>query len=339
MQAPRSGFVATVGSVREIAALAAEGERLGYESAWVAETAGYDVVSLLTAMAASTASIRLGTGIAGVYLRSPLLMAMSANAVNEFSGGRLLLGLGTSTPVIVERWHGLAWSKPLGHMRAYAELVRRLLAGERVKSDGLYALNGVQLVVPAAGVPPIYFGALNDGMLALAGAIADGVILNFPTLSYARRALELVRRSAEDAGRDPASVTIAAFVRTTVTDTPDSAFLRQRYERELLQYVLAPVYRRVFTADGYGAVCDRVNELWAAGKREQALAALTPEFLRDHTVVGPSDDCAARLQALRDIGVDNVVLLCLPDNADDPLGSVRLSIVSLAPGAQAQPTD
>jgi probable F420-dependent oxidoreductase len=333
MQPPRSGFVATVGSVREIAALAAEGERLGYESAWVAETAGYDVVSLLTAMAAGTSRIRLGTGIAGVYLRSPLLMAMSANAVNEFSGGRLLIGLGTSTPVIVERWHGLSWGKPLAHMRAYTALLRRLLGGERVKSSGLYALNGAQLAVPAAGVPPIYFGALNDGMLALAGELADGVILNFPTLSYARHAVEAVRGAAARAGRDPAAVTIAAFVRTTVTDASDTAFLRQSYERELLQYVLAPVYRRVFTADGYGAVCDEVSELWAAGKREQALAALTPEFLRDHTVVGPAVECAARLQALRDTGVQHVALLCLPDNADDPLGSVRRSITALAPGA------
>ncbi|HLZ69503.1 MAG TPA: LLM class flavin-dependent oxidoreductase [Dehalococcoidia bacterium] len=334
MQAPRSGFVATVGTVREIAALAAEGERLGYESAWVAETAGYDVVSLLTAMAASTSRMQLGTGIAGVYLRSPLLMAMSANAVNEFSGGRLLLGLGTSTPVIVERWHGLPWSTPLGHMRAYTELVRRLLGGERIKSDGPYALNGAQLVVPAAGVPPIYFGALNDGMLALAGAIADGVILNFPTLSYAGRAIERVRKSVAEAGRDPAAVTIAAFIRTTVTETPDSAFLRERYERELIQYALAPVYRRVFSADGYGALCDRVNALWAAGQRAEALAALTPEFLYDHTVVGPPADCAARLQAFRELGVDNVVLLCLPDNADDPLGSVRHSITALAPVAR-----
>ncbi len=334
MQPPRNGFVATVGSVREIAALAAEGERLGYESAWVAETSGYDVVSLLTAMAASTSRIRLGTGIAGVYLRSPLLMAMSANAINEFSGGRLLLGLGTSTPVIVERWHGLPWSRPLGHMRAYTELLRRLLAGERVKSEGLYPIGGAQLLVPVAGVPPIYFGALNDGMLRLAGTLADGVILNFATLSYARHAAGVVREAASAAGRDPASVAIAAFVRTTVTDTPDTPFLRERYQRELLQYVLAPVYRRVFSADGYGDVCDAVNALWAAGKRDQALAAITPEFVRDHTVVGPRDECAARLQALRETGVENVALLCLPDNAEDELGSVRRSIVALAPGAE-----
>lgn len=218
-------------------------------------------------------------------------------------------------------------------MRAYTELLRRLLSGERVKSEGLYPVSGAQLLVPAAGVPPIYFGALNDGMLQHAGTVADGVILNFATLSYARRAVALVREAASAAGRDPADVAVAAFVRTTVTETSDTPFLRERYQRELLQYVLAPVYRRVFTADGYGDLCDEVNALWAAGKRDQALAAITPAFVHDHTVVGPRDECAARLRALRDTGVQNVSLLCLPDNPEDELGSVRRTIAALAPTA------
>jgi len=97
------------------------------------------------------------------------------------------------------------------------------------------------------------------------------------------------------------------------------------------------VYRRVFTADGYGAVCDAVNTHWAAGERPQALAALTPQFLHDHTVVGPAAECATRLQAFRDAGVENVVLLCLPDNEEDQLGSVRRTITALAPGADNRP--
>src|SRR5579875_1213258 len=99
-----NGFAATRGTMRDIAALAAEAEALGYESAWVAEVAGYDAVSMLMAAAASTSRIRVATGIAGLYLRDPLLAAMSANAINEYSDGRLVLGLGTSTQVIVEGW-------------------------------------------------------------------------------------------------------------------------------------------------------------------------------------------------------------------------------------------
>jgi probable F420-dependent oxidoreductase len=331
MEAPRNGFVATVGTVREIAALAAQGERLGYESVWVAETTGYDVVTLATAIAGATGAVRVGTGIAGIYLRDPLLMAMSANALNEYAGGRLILGLGTSTPVIVERWHGLPWSRPIGHMRAYTALVRRLLDGERVTSSGLYTLAGAQLAVPAAGPAPIYFGALNPRMLALAGEVADGVILNFPTLSYARGAVAAVREAEARAGRAPGSVTVAAFLRTTVTDTPDSALVGDRYQRELLPYALAPVYRRVFTDDGYGAVCDAVNALWAAGERGPALEAVSADMIRDHTVVGPAAECAERIQALCATGIDCAVLLPLPDNDDDPLESVRRTITALAP--------
>ncbi len=198
---PRTGFAPIAGTVREIAALAARGEQLGYESVWIAEVAGYDAVTLLTAIAAATSTLRIGTGIAGIYLRDPLLMAMSANAVNEYSQGRLLLGLGTSTPVIVERWHGMPWGKPLEHMREYTSLVRRLMSGERVKSSGLYNLSSAQLGVPAGGMVPIYFGALNPAMLALAGEVADGVILNFPTLSYTRRAVAAVNQATLRAGR------------------------------------------------------------------------------------------------------------------------------------------
>lgn len=329
-----SGFAATRGSVREIAALAAEGEALGYDSVWVAEVAGYDAVTMLTAAAAATSGIRVGSGIAGLYLRDPLLMAMSAASVNEYAGGRLILGLGTSTQVIVERWHGVPWTKPLAHMRAYTTIVRRLLAGERVSaSSGPYRLSGSQLTVPSPGGAPIFFGALGPGMLALVGELADGVIFNFPTLSYVRGAVAAIRAAEAKAGRSPGSVCITAFLRTTVTE--QAAAMLPRYQRELLSYVLAPVYQKVFTADGYGEVVAAASSLWAAGERAAALAAIDERMVRDHGVVGTREECAAQFAAFRDAGVDCPVVFPVPESeadAEAALDSIRRTVIALAPG-------
>jgi probable F420-dependent oxidoreductase len=327
-----NGFAATRGTLRDIAALAAEAETLGYESVWVAEVAGYDAISTLMAAAAATSSIRLATGIAGVYLRDPLLAAMSANAINEYADGRLLLGLGTSTEVIVQRWHGIPWRQPLVHMRAHTEILRRLLAGERVTSEsGPYRLRGAQLTVPSAGQVPIVFGALGPKMLALAGEIADGVLFNFPSLSYARQAAATVRVAAVRAGRDPSSVPVYAFLRTTVTDAPEA--MLPRYQSEMLTYVMAPVYQRVFTTDGYGDVVNDVQTRWTSGDRDGALAAIDERMVHEHNVIGDAASCRAQFDAFRAAGVDCPIVFPIPESedADAALASIYSTIIALAP--------
>lgn len=329
-----NGFAATRGTVRDIAALAAEGESLGYESIWVAEVAGYDVVTLMTAIAAATSRAHIATGIANLYLRDPLLMAMSINAINEYANGRLVLGLGTSTRIIVEQWHGLRWDRPLARMAAYTGILRRLLAGERVTSEtDLYRLRDARLTVPAAGAVPIIFGALGPRMLALAGEIADGVLLNFPTLSSARHAAAIVREAATRAGRDPADLCIAAFLRTTVTDTP--AAVLPRYQREMLSYMLAPVYQRVFTADGYGEVVEQVRERWAARDHAGALAAIDARTVADHNVIGTREECLEAYAAYRAAGVDCPIVFPIPasEEPDVALASIYATLAALAPAA------
>lgn len=324
-----SGFVLTIGNVRTQAEIAAEGERLGYESVWLFEFTAYDAVTLMTAVAGATSQILIGTAIVPIYLRDPYLMAMTANAVNEYSQGRLILGLGTSTAVVMERWHGLPWTQPLSRMREYITLVRRLLAGERVKAEGLYNLSGAQLTAQLSGPIPIYIGALSPKMLALAGELADGVILNFPTLTYLRGALETIEQGAQQAGRSRSNISVAAFLRTTVTTDPDA--VTPQYRKELLPYILTPVYRSVFTADGYGDVCDAVNHLWSQGNREAALNAISDDMLHDHAIIGPADRCAARIQEFRELGLDNPIVFPIPESDQDPLASVRRTLAALAP--------
>jgi alkanesulfonate monooxygenase SsuD/methylene tetrahydromethanopterin reductase-like flavin-dependent oxidoreductase (luciferase family) len=113
-------------------------KRLGNDAVWVAEVNGTDADSVMTVGVGATSRVMIASGIVGIYLRDPLLMEMGAAAVNELAEGRLVLGLGTSTPVIVVQWHGMPFDRPLPRMREYVELVRRLLAGERVKHAGAH---------------------------------------------------------------------------------------------------------------------------------------------------------------------------------------------------------
>lgn len=324
-----TGMALTTGGVREKVEIAIEAERLGYQSAWLAEVNGQDAITNICAVIAATNTIQLATGIVGIYVRDPLLMAMTINAMTEYAAGRVTWGLGTSTPVIVERWHGVPWDHPVARMREYITLTRRLLEGERVKHDGLYKLNGAQLATPANGQAPIFLGALNRRMLELAGEIGDGVILNFPTLSYARWAIEHVETGIAKAGRQRSDVNITAFLRTTVTD--DAPALLPRYRAELLTYVLSPVYRQAFSADGYGGICDATNEAWAAGDRAAASSAVSDAMIHDHSIIGSADECARRFAEFRALGIDNAVVFPIPASSETSRESVLRTIRALAP--------
>jgi probable F420-dependent oxidoreductase len=317
-----------IGGLAGNAPAAALAEELGYESVWISEVNGPDAVTTMCEIASRTKTITIATGVMCIYLRDPLLMAMTANSLVGFAGPRLILGLGTSTQVVVERWHGLKWDHPVGTTGDYVRLVRQLLAGERVKEDGLYRLSGAQLTVPPNGEVPIFLGALNKKMLRLAGAIGDGVILNFPTLSYTRWAIDCLRQGIAETGRQASDVNVTAFLRTTVTDDPASAI--PAYRAELLTYVLSPVYRRVFTRDGYGEVCDAVNEKWAAGDRAGAMAAVSDEMVRDHSVIGTEAECRKSFDAFRNAGVHNAVVFAMPGGAKDANQSVMNSVRVLA---------
>jgi probable F420-dependent oxidoreductase len=303
-------------------------ERLGYDSVWASEVNGYDAVAIMSAVAGATSRMTIASGIVGIYMRDPLLMAMGAAAVNEIAEGRVVLGLGTSTPVIVEQWHGGSFDRPLARMREYVELVRRLMAGERVRHAGAYTIRGAQLAVPSRGPAPIVLAALNPKMLELAGEIADGVLLNFPSLEYVRKAIASVETGLRRAGRDRTGFHITVFLRTCVTDDP--AAVLPKFRTELLTYVLAPAYRRVFSADGYGDLCDRVNDLWAKGERAAALAAVDDGFVLSRSAIGTADECRRQFQAYRDLGADAIVVFPVPEEDDVVEGSLRIA-TALAP--------
>jgi len=327
---PFTGVALTGLRVRDHVTTAVEAERLGYATGWVTEVQGPDAVTVIAAAAAATSTLRLSTGIVSTYVRSPFLSAMTFASLADLSEGRVAAGFGTSTPVIVSGWHGLPFARPVATTRAYIEIFRRLLTGERVKSEGIFNLRGATLQAPSPHPVPVYLAGLNDRMLELAGEIGDGVILNFPTLPYARRAIVAIRRGLARAGRDRASIEIVANFRTGIG--PEFAPLADTLRRELITYLLAPVYQQVFAADDWAADVEACATKWAAGDRAGAVTGIADAFVDAHGIFGATAaECEAKVAAFHALGIDTAVLF--PVVAAGPgAGERQLEVIrALAP--------
>ena len=302
-------------TVRENIELATCAEGAGWQGFWVAEATGADAVATAAAVAARLESARVGTAILPIQTRDPLLLAMAATSIGQVAPGGFVLGLGTSTPLIIEDWHATPWgSSPLGLTRECVDLVRRFLGGDRVTTDaGRWRYRRAQLAARPAGKMPVYLAALNDRMLELAGEIADGVILNFVTLADVVHAKRRVAEGAARVGRDLAGFEFMVFFRATVTDDYDE--VKERYQRELFTYVMAPVYQRMFAREGYGDVCQEIQALWRAGERQRALDSIPPALIRERTLVGTGTEIRARLQDYAHAGVDSTITfpVAIPD--------------------------
>jgi alkanesulfonate monooxygenase SsuD/methylene tetrahydromethanopterin reductase-like flavin-dependent oxidoreductase (luciferase family) len=161
-------------------------EELRYESGYVTHIAGRESLTLLTIYAAATDRIRLGTGVVPIYTRTPATMAQTAATINEFSHGRLNLGLGVSHRPVVEGWHGQSIEAPAKEMREYVEIVRAILRGEDPPAGAKWSTRFRLAGVDLAPDLPIYVAVLSPGMLRLAGEIADGVLLWLCTPDYIR---------------------------------------------------------------------------------------------------------------------------------------------------------
>ena len=304
------------------AALIAHAERRGLTGAWVSEVNGADAVTQAASAVAVTTTMRVGTAIIPIQTRDPLLAAMTAQSLSDLSGGRFVLGLGTSTSVIVEDWHGRPWGKPLAGTREYVSLVRQLLAGERVTAEGAFPMRRSSLARRSQGSIPIYLGALNDGMLRLAAEIADGVILNFVSTRQVKRAVDLVRATRRDLRLD-APFEVAVFFRATVTD--DIAPVLPRYQQEMLTYLMSPVYQKFFGADGWGELCESTARRWTTGERESALANIPATFIQERALVGSASAIKVQLQAYAEAGMDTAFILPVPPpGADHFTGSIAI---------------
>lgn len=289
----------------------------GYSSFWTAETVGPEAFATLAAVAATSPSLDLGTGVLALQLRTPMLAAMSAATLQSLVPDRaVLLGVGISSPVVTERWHGAPYGdRPLARVREYLTLVRELLTGEAVTFDGEFtscrrARLGVRL---GEQRPRLVLGALNEGMLRLAGELADGVLLNYLPATAVPWCVERVRAGEAAAGRPAGSCRVYAYVHAGVCDREDGI---DAARRDLFSYVVVDAYAKAFDRAGFGDEVAAVRERHAAGDREGALAAVSDAMVDAIDVMGDAAHVRATVRSYVDAGVDEPVLMPLPWGPD-----------------------
>lgn len=289
----------------EIADCAQRAEALGYESVWVAEGHGGDQFAILAACALRTRRVRLGTAISSVFVRTAPIIAMAAATVDELSGGRFVLGLGSSHRVQVGPEHGVEYRKPLGRVRETVSVVRALLReGEVAHAGETIRIERFDLwFKPLRAEIPIYLSALFPKMTELCGEIAHGVILTRGTLASAARARAHVAAGAARAGREAESVEITSLLPASVDSDREKAFAAAR--PGLAFYAgFFPRYNRLLAENGFPAEAAAVAAAWDAGDKAAAERAVTDEMIAATGVVGTPAECRARLEAYRASGLD-----------------------------------
>jgi len=276
--------------------------RFGYTDAWSSEVAGADAFTPLALAATWEPALRLGTAIVPVFTRGPALIAMSAATLAGLAPGRFVLGLGASSPAIVQDWNGLAFDEPVRRTRDVLRFVRAALAGERV--DGrfdTFEIKRFKLENAPAAPPPVLLAALRPQMLRLAGREADGAILNWLASSDVERCVDAI-------GNPDADVVARVFV----CPTDDAEYARNVGRWLIASYLTVPAYAAFHQWLGRGETLREMNEKWAAGDRAGAAAAVPDDVIDALVLHGTPESCRAQVCAYADAGVRTPVLAVLP---------------------------
>lgn len=291
---------------------------LGYTDFWSSEANGSDGFTPLTLAAAWTPEARLGIAIIPAYTRGPALMAMTVASLAEAAPGRFVMGLGTSSNVIVERWNDIPFEKPYQKTRDMVRFLRKALAGEKVdESFETFRVRGFRLGRKLAHPPPILIAALREGMLRLAGREADGAILNWLGADDVKTVVPLVHEGGADK---------EIVCRIFVCPTADRELALTIGRRAVAAYLNVPVYAAFHDWLGRRPVLGAMWDAWAAGDRKAALAAI-PERVVDELIVhGTPEACREHIQRYVANGVTTPTLALLFPGSD-----LRQTIRDLAP--------
>jgi F420-dependent oxidoreductase-like protein len=314
-------------TVLRIARLA---EDLGYESIWIPEAWAYEQFQLLAEVALSTRTLKLATGIANVFSRSPGLLAMSAATLDEISGGRAILGLGTSGKTVVENFHGVPYEKPLTRLRDTIAICRTLWRGGRLEpgTSSLMDLRHFKLEMkPWRPDIPVYVASLQDKAIREVGRSADGWLPTFWPYKHLKDGIALLAEGAKAAGRDPRAIDVAPFMAVVPLD--DVAAARAMVKPLVSFYIggMGTYYHALFCRYGWKENADLVRELYNGGDRKKAAAAVSDDLIDAIAICGPAAHCREKLAEWREHGMGRA-LLNLPTGAPYEIAEHMLRAVA-----------
>lgn len=323
----------------ETAAFVVEAEKLGLDVCWVAEAWGADAPSPLGYLAARTSRLLLGSGVLQVGTRTPAAVAMTALTLAHLTGGRFLLGLGSSGPQVIEGLHGVPFARPLARMRETISIVRSACAGEKI------SFQGSEFTVPLPGearpmrlatepaVVPIYVASMSSGMLRLTGAVADGWLGTSFVPEGAAAYFDPLAAGAESAGRALADLDICQGAEVAfAADESALAGLVAARKKELafslggMGSASTNFYNDAYSRQGWAAVAAEVRRRWQDGARDDAAALVTDEMVLATTLIGTEEMVRARLAVWRDAGVTTVRLYPAGETLDARLATLGRAI-------------
>lgn len=289
-----------------LAEIAREAEKLGYSDAWSSEVDGVDAFTPLVVIGLAT-NMRLGTAIVNVYTRGPQTLASSVAGMAELAPGRFILGIGSGSQPIIERWNGVAFRKPVTRVREMAQFLKQGLSGERVVFEGeTIRVNGFRLTAPPEKPVPIHVAALRPGMLRVAGEYADGAILNWLSAEDVKKSVAVVREAAANVGRDPESIEITA--RLIVNLDPIGPESDAGLRRAVTTYLNVPVYRAFHDWLGRGEQLAGMWNAWDAGDRKASLDAVPPALINELMIRGTPEQRNEHVRRYMEAGVDTAFL-------------------------------
>jgi len=289
-------------SVYKIGYMAKLAEESGFSNIWITDHYNNrDVWTTLAVLSMMTNKVSLGTGVTNPYTRNAAIIASSIASINELSGGRAILGIGPGDKATFDKM-GIAWDKPLTRVKESILAIRAFLAKEQVNQAGF---KGAQMAFATKKIP-IYIGAQGPKMLELAGAIADGVLINASHPDDFKFAVPMIRQGAEKAGRNPEDVQVCAYASFSADKDPAKAVNASKI---VVAFIVAGSPENVLERHGIGQ--DEAKAITDAISRydfKAAMSSVTAKMSEAFSVSGAPADCRARVDELLKTGVTQIVV-------------------------------
>ncbi len=301
-------------------------EDLGYELVASGEAWNASSLPWLAVLAANTTKITLGTSILNVYSRTPAAIAQEYAALEEISGGRMMLGLGSSGAYVIEHFHGVPFDRPLRRLREYVEIFNMLIAGEPLNYEGqvFQMSRGFRIDYERPrGHVPVYIAGITPKSIRQTAEIADGILpIHWPAQHFATLRAELAE-GAQAVGRDASAITIAPQTYVFITDGTNDDEQWAAARRPLQYYInrMGVFYWQMLERNGYEAEVAASRAAWAERDAAGSMAAISERMVRDIEVIGPLESVKEQLEARSELGAE-LQLLHMPPGTTQEVGRV-----------------
>ncbi|OAI39653.1 hypothetical protein AYO38_07310 [bacterium SCGC AG-212-C10] len=311
-------------------------EEVGVEAIFTAETWGRDQFSLLTQLALQTSKIKLGTGIAPVFGRSPGVLAMTYATLDELSGGRVIIGLGTSGSRVIEHWHGEKFEKPIQRLREYCEIINMIMKGEKVFYDGkIFKLErGFKLLFnPVRDHIPIYIASISPKSMEMVGEVADGWMPIYWPKSKFEEGKAVVAAGSAKADRPANAVEVVASLTTVINPDPEKAKVQAAGGISWYVTNMGDFYHQMLTRNGFGK---EVAAMIEAGKdhrpmpfqtNPELMEAMGDKMLEETAIWGDLETVALGIEERRQLGVD-LPVVGMPQGSPEQVERILGTLVS-----------